>query len=258
MQDIQNGPSSISRPVDRVGISCVRRPIVVRDRAKGWQHTVSTIEMSVDLPAHFKGTHMSRFVEALESWGGRLDYHGFRHLLEDLCRRLNASRSRLAFSFPYFIDQKAPVSGRVASMDYQCRLQGDLQSGSSFVMALHVEVPVMTVCPCSLAISDTGAHSQRALVRIKVTFSGFLWIEDLVDIACRSGSSPVYALLKREDEKYVTEAAFARPCFVEDVVRAAAQQLEDHPLVKTYRVEVESMESIHNHSAFACICGPRP
>ncbi|NCC26256.1 MAG: GTP cyclohydrolase I FolE2 [Deltaproteobacteria bacterium] len=243
------------RPIDRVGIASLKRPIVVRDQARGWQHAVADITMSVDLPARFKGTHMSRFVEALEAWGDRVDYHGFRHLLEDLSQRLDASRSHLAFSFPYFMALAAPVSGSRALMDCQCRLSGTL-GRNGFTMTLGVEVPVMTVCPCSLAISSVGAHSQRALVNMLVTFSGFLWIEDLAAIGRESASSPVFALLKREDEKKITESAFDHPCFVEDVVRAAAQRLEAHPLVKTYRVEVESLESIHNHNAFASIAGP--
>jgi GTP cyclohydrolase IB len=224
----------------------------VRDRAQGRQHTVAQVSVSVDLPARFKGTHMSRFLEALTHWSGELDYASFKKLLADIRSRLQACRSRVRFRFPYFLDQQAPVSKSSSRMDFPCFVLGDMD-GEEFSLTLGVEVPVMTVCPCSLAISDTGAHSQRAVVRIEARCEGFLWLEELIRIGQESGSSPVYALLKRADEKFVTESAFERPQFVEDVVRNVAQKLLDHDLVTWFRVEVESFESIHNHSAFACI-----
>ncbi len=252
MQDIQSGPSMVPLAIDRVGVKNLTHPLIVRDREQGQQHTVAKMDLSVDLPAAFKGTHMSRFLEALGDWTGILDYASFKQLLEDLKIRLQAKRAHLHFSFPYFREQTAPVSKSPALMDYQCFLQGRLE-GEDMEMILGVDVPVMTVCPCSLAICDRGAHSQRAMVRIATRFSGLLWIEDLIDIGQQAGSSPVHALLKREDEKFVTDAAFDNAAFVEDVVRSAAQSLQKHPQVHAYRVEVESMESIHNHSAYACI-----
>ncbi|MFO7597265.1 MAG: GTP cyclohydrolase FolE2, partial [Desulfocurvibacter africanus] len=204
------------------------------------------------LPAAFKGTHMSRFVEALENWKEELDYHSFKALLTDIRQRLSARKAYAVFRFPYFLKQASPKSGSPGWMSYECTLTGEM-AGETMVFTLAVDVPVMTVCPCSLAISDQGAHSQRAMVRVMARFTGFLWLEDLIEIAEASASSPVYTLLKREDEKHVTESAFAKPTFVEDVVRGAAQRLDRHPQVNWYRVEVESFESIHAHSAFASI-----
>ncbi|PIE68979.1 MAG: GTP cyclohydrolase I FolE2 [Deltaproteobacteria bacterium] len=252
MQDIQSGPSMVPLAIDRVGVKNLTHPLIVRDRQQGQQHTVATMDLSVDLPAAFKGTHMSRFLEALGDWSGILDYASFRQLLEDLTIRLQAQRAHLCFTFPYFREQTAPVSKSPALMDYQCLLQGKWEK-DRMEMILEVDVPVMTVCPCSLAICERGAHSQRAVVKIATRFSGLLWIEDLIDIGQGAGSSAVYPLLKREDEKDVTDTAFTNAAFVEDVVRKAAQKLAKHPQVHGYRVEVESMESIHNHSAYACI-----
>ncbi|HCF05410.1 MAG: cyclohydrolase [Desulfomicrobiaceae bacterium] len=252
MRDVQRDPAEVPLPIDRVGVRHVAVPLRVRDRERGVQHTVAQVELGVELPAHFKGTHMSRFLEALAAADFALDAQTCRTLLADVRARLEARRAFLCFRFPYFLARHAPVTGSAAPMDYSCWLRGSLREDGAR-MTLGVEVPVMTVCPCSKAISREGAHSQRALVRMEAQFSGMLWIEDLIAIAQDSASSPVYPLLKREDEKHVTETAFAHPAFVEDVVRAAAQRLAAHPRVQGFRVEVESMESIHNHSAYACI-----
>jgi GTP cyclohydrolase IB len=254
MRDIQSGPPEVAIAVDRVGIKNFRLPLIVRDRAKGRQHTVADVELSVDLPARFKGTHMSRFVEALTRFDGELDLVSFRTLLSDVRSRLEAQNAHLTLRFPYFLAKPSPVSGAEALMDYACQVSGEFV-GEKFRQTLVVEVPVMTVCPCSLAIADQGAHSQRAVVAIHCRFSGFVWLEELIEIAEAAGSSPVYALLKREDEKHVTEQAFANPTFVEDVARRVASALSVHPRVTWFRVEVESFESIHNHSAFAGIEG---
>ncbi len=252
MKDVQSGPANVAISIDRVGIKNMRLPFTVRDRAEGRQHTVADVELSVDLPSRFKGTHMSRFVEALKSWKGELDYKGFKSLVEDVRARLEAENAHLTFNFPYFLRKKAPVSGAGGIMDYQCSISGELEHGA-FRMMMGVDAPVMTVCPCSLAIADQGAHSQRALVRIRCRTKTFVWLEELIELAEQAGSSPVYALLKREDEKHVTEQAFDNPAFVEDVVRAAAQALAADSRITWYRVEAESLESIHNHSAFASI-----
>ncbi|WP_272700621.1 GTP cyclohydrolase FolE2 [Desulfovibrio sp. Fe33] len=252
MEDVQKSKATIAMPIDRVGVKGLRLPIIVRDRESGIQHTVAQVSMSVDLPAEFKGTHMSRFVEALEYWEGTLDYNSFRTLLDDIVDRLQARSAHLRFVFPYFLRRRSPVSKAGGLMDYTCRVDGNLKEGK-LTFTLGADVPVMTVCPCSKAISDEGAHSQRAEVRIRTRFDGFLWLEDLIEIGERAGSCQVFSLLKREDEKYVTETAFANPTFVEDVVREAAKGLDEHPRVHWYKVEVESFESIHNHSAFAVI-----
>ncbi|BDQ35672.1 GTP cyclohydrolase [Pseudodesulfovibrio nedwellii] len=250
MEDVQKQQAKIAMPIDRVGVKGLRQPIIVRDRESGIQHTVADVSLSVDLPAEFKGTHMSRFVEALEHWSGDLDYTSFRTLLDDIVVRLQARSAHVRFVFPYFLRRKSPKSGASCLMDYTCRVDGYLKDGK-LRFTLGADVPVMTVCPCSLAISDYGAHSQRAEIRIRTRFHGFLWLEDLIEIGESAGSSPVYSLLKREDEKHVTESSFSNPTFVEDVVRAVGKGLADHPQVDWYTVEVESFESIHNHSAFA-------
>ena len=252
MKDIQSSPSDVSIAIDRVGIKALKLPLTLKDRSHGVQHTVASVDMAVDLPAHFKGTHMSRFVEALESWKGTLDFRDFRQLLAFVRDRLEARNAHVSLRFPYFVRRGSPASAAVSAMDYACTVAGDL-TGDAFAITMGVEVPVMTVCPCSLAISDQGAHSQRTVVRATCRLRKFVWLEELIAMAEAAGSSPVYALLKREDEKYVTEAAFAKPCFVEDVARNMAKSLDDHPEVTWYAVEAESFESIHNHCAVAGI-----
>lgn len=252
MEDVQNNPAEVAMPIDKVGVKNLKLPLITRDKKSGHQHTVACIDLSVELPANFKGTHMSRFIESLEAWNDKLDHESFKSLLADISKRLEAKKAYAKLSFPFFMELESPVSGMKSRMGYSCVMEGEYQDGR-LTYALTVEVPVMTVCPCSKAISDEGAHSQRSLVRIKSRFKGFLWLEDLIEIASGSGSCPVYPLLKREDEKYVTEKAFATPCFVEDVVRNAAQGLARHPHITWFKVEVESFESIHDHSAFAQI-----
>ncbi len=254
MEDIQNSPAAVALPIDRVGVKNLRLPIVVRDRAQGSQHTVASVDVGADLPAAFKGTHMSRFVAALENRPEDLDYHMVKRLLEDIKRDLQARKAYVVFRFPYFIRKAAPASGSSGVVSYPCSLTGELESDKvSFL--LELSVPVMTVCPCSKAISDEGAHSQRAEVRMTIRMKGFSWLEEFIDIAEAAGSSPVYTFLKRADEKHVTEHAFANPVFVEDVVRGVAHRLSRHPHVGAFSVEVESFESIHAHNAFARIDG---
>lgn len=259
MEDVQSGPAPVVMPIDRVGVRGLEIPLVVKDRARGVQHTVAVAEMGVDLPAAFRGTHMSRFVQALESRTEELDYAALKRLLDEVRTRLHARRAHVAFRFPYFVRKPAPATGSLGAVAYACGLTGEADEEGTHLL-LEVAVPVMTVCPCSKAISREGAHSQRAMVRLAVRMRGLCWIEDLVDIAEASASSPVYSLLKREDEKVVTEEAFSRPTFVEDVARNVASRLLDHPQVAGFRVEVESCESIHAHNAFARIehCFARP
>ena len=252
MEDVQSHAPQVALNIDRVGVRDLKLPLLVRDRCQGKQQTVATVDLGVDLPSSFKGTHMSRFVEALEQWNDEISYQSVRRLLVNIKERLGARRAYARFCFPYFIIKKAPASGSPATVAYECRLTGELDDhGQSFV--LETDVPVMTVCPCSKAISREGAHSQRAMVRMRLRMRTFSWLEDFIDIAEASGSSAVYTLLKREDEKFVTENAFAHPTFVEDVVRNVAQRLTAHGQVEWFSVEVESMESIHNHNAFARI-----
>ncbi|MDR2161718.1 MAG: GTP cyclohydrolase FolE2 [Desulfovibrio sp.] len=252
MEDVQNRQAEVAMSIDGVGIRNLQLPLRVSQRAAGSQHTVATVELSVDLPAHFKGTHMSRFVEALEGWKEELSYAGVRDLLEDIKHRLEARRTRIIFLFPFFLERRAPVSGIRGLQAYECRLTGELEDDRPTFL-LEMTVPVMTVCPCSKAISEEGAHSQRADVRLCLRLKGFNWLEEFIEIAEASASSPTYPVLKREDEKFVTEHAFAAPCFVEDVVRNVARVLDSHSQVAWFRVEVESYESIHAHNAFARI-----
>lgn len=252
MQDIQNTPASVPMPIERVGVNNLKLPLVVNDRASGTQHTVAQVDLGVNLPAAFKGTHMSRFVEALEDWDETLNYQSLKQLLQHIKERLDARKAYAHFKFTYFLRKPSPVTESSGIMGYDCALTGELGDGKPD-MLLEVDVPVMTVCPCSKAISDEGAHAQRAMVRISVRMHGFVWIEDLVEIAESSGSSAVYPLLKRRDEKWVTETSFANPCFVEDVVRHAAAKLKGHPRITWFKVSVESFESIHAHNAFAVI-----
>ncbi len=252
MQDIQNTPSAVPMKIDRVGVNNIKLPLVVNDKANGRQHTVALVDLGVDLPAAFKGTHMSRFLEALENWNEELSYQSLKRLLQDIKSRLDASRAYARFKFTYFLRKTAPVTKSPGLMGYECALTGEL-SGDKPDMRLEIEVPVLTVCPCSKAISKEGAHSQRAVVRMDMRMTGFAWIEEFVEIAEQAGSSPVYPVLKREDEKYVTEKSFANPCFVEDVVRNVAVRLDAHPQISRFKVEVESFESIHAHNACARI-----
>ena len=250
MVDVQSHPAKVPLSIDRVGVTNLRLPLVVSDRSMGTQHTVASVTMGVDLPAEFKGTHMSRFLEALTSWTEELSYHTVKNLLQEMRDRLKAEKAYVRFDFPYFLRKRAPVSQMSGLMAYDCLLSGEV-TGDNLSLIQQVTVPVMTVCPCSKAISCEGAHSQRADIKLSVRMKGFCWIEEYIAMAEKAGSSPVYPILKREDEKFVTESAFAHPVFVEDVVREVARALREHPSVDGYRVDVESYESIHGHNAFA-------
>ncbi len=262
--DVQNRSDPRGIPIDRVGVNDLRYPIVVLDRARQRQRTVGRFSLSVNLPHHFKGTHMSRFVEVLDAHRGEITMRTLPLILADLKERLEAESAHVELSFPYFIERKAPVTGAAALMEYECRFVGEMNGGEGdFVLA--VNVPVTTLCPCSKEISDYGAHNQRGNVGIEVRSvrgeSGrprLIWIEELVATAERAASAPVYPLLKRRDERHVTMQAFDNPVFVEDVVRGVASSLQADARVAWFRVRAGNQESIHNHSAFAEICWQRP
>lgn len=256
MQDIQNTPADVAMPIDSVGVRNLRLPLLVSRRDGPPQHSVAMVDIGVELPARFKGTHMSRFVEVLAARQEGLSYKSVKGLLEDILERLEARKAQVLFAFPFFLERVSPVSGASSIQGYDCRLTGELSrdnAGGRPDFLLEVAAPVMTVCPCSKAISDEGAHSQRAEVRVALRLRGFNWLEEFIEIAEQSASSPTYPLLKREDEKFLTEHSFAKPCFVEDVVRNVAEKLERHAQVSWFRVEVESYESIHAHNAYARI-----
>lgn len=238
--------------IDKVGVRGLRFPIQVRDKAHAVQNTVATIGLFVDLPKEFKGTHMSRFVEVLNAHGDVIHVENIREILSELQEKLKAATSHLEMEFPYFMSKKAPASGKESLMDYTARFDASASNGEiDFV--LTVKANVTTLCPCSKAIAKYGAHNQRGEVTVQVRFKKPIWIEDLIAIMESSASSELYALLKREDEKAVTERAYENPVFVEDLVRNVALKLNAHPDVTWYKVEAENQESIHNHNAYACI-----
>lgn len=255
MEDVQGRGDSRGIPINQAGVSDLSYPIVVLDRARDRQQTIAKITMSVGLPHDFKGTHMSRFIEVLEEHRGEITMRTMPEILEALRRRLEAETARMAVAFPYFLERRAPVSGATGLMDYECSIVGEA-SGEHQDFVLAVRVPVTTLCPCSKAISDYGAHNQRTYVTIEVRGTkaepaSFIWIEELVEIAEACASAPLYPLLKRPDERHVTMQAYDNPAFVEDVVRDVALRLRDDPRVAWFRVHAKSDESIHNHSAFA-------
>ena len=247
--DVQNMPDDRGVEIDKVGIKNIKYPIVVLDKQNGTQYTVANVNMYVNLPHNFKGTHMSRFVEILNEYRGQIDVKSIPQILKTMKERLNAESAHLEVEFPYFIEKKAPVSGEPSLMEYICRFKGTLTDKLDIVVEL--EVPVTTLCPCSKEISEHSAHNQRGVVRVAYRASEFVWIEDIIKLIESCGSSEVYALLKREDEKFVTEQAYENPRFVEDVVREAARKLLAKPEITWFAVEAENFESIHNHSAYA-------
>jgi GTP cyclohydrolase I len=238
--------------IDKVGVRGLRFPIQVRDKAHELQNTVATIGLFVDLPKEFKGTHMSRFIEVLNAHGSVVHVDNITDILHALQRKLHATTSHLEMQFPFFLTKKAPVSGMESVMDYTARFEATA-SGRDIDFVLTVIANVTTLCPCSKAISSYGAHNQRGEVTVRLRFRKSIWIEDVIALMEESASSELYSLLKREDEKAVTERAYENPVFVEDLVRNIALRLNAHPDVTWYRVEAENMESIHNHNAYACI-----
>jgi len=238
--------------IDKVGVLGLRFPIQVRDKAHALQNTVATIGLFVDLPKEFKGTHMSRFIEVLNAHGSIVHVDNITDILVAMQKKLNAGASHLEMEFPFFLTKRAPVSGMESVLDYTARFDATAY-GKEIDFVLTVKVPVTTLCPCSKAISAYGAHNQRGDVTVQIRFSKSVWIEDLIAIIESSASSELFALLKREDEKSVTERAYENPVFVEDLVRNVALKLNAHPDVTWYKVEAENYESIHNHNAYASI-----
>ena len=258
LADVQNSHDRREIKIDRVGVKNIEYPIVVKDRAKETQTTVGTIDMCVDLPAHFKGTHMSRFLEVLnEHKDSAIGVEQIPELLAAMRSRLDAETAHFSITFPFFIDKFAPVSGAKGVMPYRCSFDASAGRVNDFVVA--VEVPVTTLCPCSKEISARGAHNQRGRVKVQVRFEGVLWIEELIDWIEESASCDLYPVLKRQDEKFVTEKAYDNPRFVEDLTREVTLRLKADPRIRWFSIEVENFESIHAHNAFAAIeewCGP--
>jgi GTP cyclohydrolase I len=238
--------------IDKVGVRGLRFPIQVRDKARSVQNTVATIGMFVDLPKEFKGTHMSRFIEVLNAHGSIIHVENIADILHSLQKKLNSATSHLEIEFPYFMVKKAPVSGGKGVMDYTARFDATA-CGSEIDFVLTVKTNVTTLCPCSKAIAKYGAHNQRGEVTVQIRSAKVVWIEDVVAMIEGAASSELYALLKRQDEKAVTERAYENPVFVEDLVRNVALKLNADTRVNWYKVEAENFESIHNHNAYACI-----
>jgi len=252
LKDIQSLGDDRNIAIDNVGIKNILYPIVVKDKTKGMQHTVARINMYVKLPHSFKGTHMSRFVEILNNYKTDIDIRSFGDILDDMMSALDSEEASVEVKFPYFIEKKAPVSGLASLMDYECKYIGYATPDKKDFITC-VKVPVVSLCPCSKEISDFGAHNQRSYVEIKVRYSKMVWIEDLVNIAESSGSAPIYSLLKREDEKYITEKSYNNPVFVEDIVRNVSGKLLADDRITWFEVSSDNIESIHNHSAYALV-----
>jgi len=248
--DVQNLRDERNIDIQKVGVKGIKYPIIVLDQTKETQHVNATINMYVNLPHHFKGTHMSRFIEILNEYRGQINIKTFRQILEKMREKLDAESAHVEIEFPYFIEKYAPVTEAKSLMDYTCSFIGE-SNGAKVDFLVGVTVPVTTVCPCSKEISSVGAHNQRSIVNLKVRFQKFFWIEDIIRIVEESASSEIFSLLKRPDEKYVTEKAFEKPMFVEDVVRSVSEKLNAIDNFTWYSVEAENLESIHNHSAYA-------
>ena len=253
MRDIQNERDFRNIPIDKVGIKNLRYPITVLDRKSGYQHTVAAINMFVNLPHKYKGTHMSRFVEMLHLLQPEVSLKRFAEILEQMKHHLNAASAHIEVTFPYFIEKKAPVSRATGLMDYTCRIIGTCDSHGGIDLISEVIVPISSVCPCSKEISEEGAHNQRGEVRLSTRFKKFIWMEDMIELVEAAASSEVYSVLKRADEKHVTEKAFSDPKFVEDIVRDIAKGIRKDDNITWFSVSAENFESIHNHSAFAQI-----
>lgn len=238
--------------IDKVGVRGLRFPITVRDKEHAFQNTVATIGMFVDLPKEFKGTHMSRFLEVLNAHGNVIHVENITEILQAMQKKFAAATSHLEIEFPYFMVKKAPVTGMEGVMDYVARFDATA-CHHEIDFVLTVKARVTTLCPCSKAIARYGAHNQRGEVTVQIRSRKSVWIEDLIQIIESSASCDLYALLKRQDEKAVTERAYENPVFVEDLVRNVALKLNAHPDVTWYKVEAENHESIHNHNAYACI-----
>jgi len=249
--DIQNLPDDRNVRIKKVGVKDIRYPITVRDKKNGIQHTVASVNMFVDLPHNFKGTHMSRFVEILNAYRGDIAIRNFSKILSDMKQKLRAKSAHLEIEFPYFIEKEAPVTHSRGLMEYICRFCGSSNEVEDFYVG--IVVPVTTLCPCSREISDRGAHNQRSIVTVNVRFKKFFWIEDIIELVEQSSSCDVYSILKRPDEKYVTEKAYDNPMFVEDIVREIAMKLSKDDNITWFTVEAENFESIHNHSAYAFV-----
>ncbi len=252
IEDVQNTIDVRHIAIDKVGIKSIRHPVLVKDKSGGEQHTVAMFNMYVHLPQQFKGTHMSRFVEILNMNEKAISIDSFESILRQMVSRLEAESGHVEMTFPYFVNKSAPISGVKSLLDYEVTFIGEIKNGQ-FNITVKVLVPVTSLCPCSKKISDYGAHNQRSHVTVTAVINDFIWIEDIINLVEKQASCELYGLLKRPDEKFVTERAYDNPKFVEDMVRDVAAQLNAETRIDAYIVESENFESIHNHSAYALI-----
>ncbi len=250
--DVQSSQDTRQIAIDKVGIKDIRHPVRIKDRTGGEQHTVANFNMYVNLPHNFKGTHMSRFVEILNSYEKEIGVESFNEMLQLMANRLEADAGHIEMNFPYFINKQAPVSEVKSLLDYDVTLIGEINNGHPDII-IRVVVPVTSLCPCSKKISERGAHNQRSHVTVQAKVKGFVWVEEIIDLVESEASCELFGLLKRPDEKHVTERAYDNPKFVEDMVRDVAMRLNDDDRISSYVVESENFESIHNHSAYALI-----
>ncbi len=250
--DVQGTADTRRLAIDKVGIKAIRHPVKIQEQGGGVQHTIATFNMYVRLPQHFKGTHMSRFVAILNAHECEITVASFQAMLVEMLAKLEAQDGHVEMTFPYFIDKAAPVSGVRSLMDYEVTFAAEIRNAQP-VFSVRVLVPVTSLCPCSKEISDYGAHNQRSHVTVTATTNGFVWIEEIVAVVEKQASSELYGLLKRPDEKFVTERAYDNPKFVEDMVRDVAAMLNADERIDAYVVEAENFEAIHNHSAYALI-----
>lgn len=239
--------------IDKVGIKDLKLPVTVQDRSHGTQNTVADVNFYVDLPHHFKGTHMSRFVEILNDYRESFEISRMSEILATARKKLNAVKAHLELTFPYFVEKKAPVSQSPGMIDYLCTIAAMGNGNKDVSIVLTVRVPVTSLCPCSKEISDYGAHNQRSIVTVSVMTQKFIWLEELIELIEKQASCEVYSLLKREDEKFVTEKAYNNPVFVEDIVRGVTDALSNDSRIDWFSVESDNIESIHNHNAYALI-----
>tara|TARA_B100001013_G_scaffold223734_1_gene136837 strand:+ start:390 stop:1214 length:825 start_codon:yes stop_codon:yes gene_type:complete len=250
--DIQGLADTRNLPINKVGIKDILHPIIIKQRSGNKQSTIAQFNMYVDLPHDFKGTHMSRFVQILNQHEEQITVHSFKEMMEEMCELLEAKSGHIEMSFPYFINKAAPVTKVKSLLDYNVTFIGEIKDNDTS-LKVKVLIPVTSLCPCSKKISSYGAHNQRSHVTVTVTINDFIWIEELIDVVEQEASSELYGLLKRPDEKFVTELAYDNPKFVEDMVRDIAVHLDKDERVMEYIVESENFESIHNHSAYAQI-----
>jgi len=251
MADIQNSQDYREMRLDKVGVKGIKYPIWVDDRKHHIQQTIANINMYVELPHHYRGTHMSRFIAILNHYQDKTIVNKLPELLAEMKTKLNADFAYIEIYFPYFIGKKAPVSKKSSLMSYDCCFIAEL--GKKFKLKISVAVPITALCPCSKEISKYGAHNQRGYVTVTFCYNEFVWIEEIIELVESQASAPVYALLKREDEKFVTELAYDNPKFVEDVVRDVANLLDKDKRITEYKVESEHFESIHNHNVYAMV-----